>query len=119
MLVWGPQMDPQCDGAQVSEACDPTGELRPTPAKLARLELNGIAPPTLGRSRQGSPGVKSPVSAPKPTTLGPQHTSCHKRGTAAEKGGGTLGAQKGDQYLEGIRTLQYALTDYALLGFVV
>uniref|UniRef100_A0A4W5M3S4 SATB homeobox 1a n=1 Tax=Hucho hucho TaxID=62062 RepID=A0A4W5M3S4_9TELE len=78
-------MDPQqCDGGHVSEGCNTpgNGDHRPPPAKLVRLELNGGGGPSgphQGRTRQGSPGVRT--SAPKPTTPAPQPKNWHKRGS--------------------------------------
>ncbi|XP_038821761.1 DNA-binding protein SATB1-like [Salvelinus namaycush] len=78
-------MDPQqCDGGHVSEGCNTpgNGDHRPPPAKLVRLELNGGGGPSgphQGRTRQGSPGVRT--SAPKLTTPAPQPKNWHKRGS--------------------------------------
>ncbi|XP_070968633.1 LOW QUALITY PROTEIN: DNA-binding protein SATB1-like [Oncorhynchus clarkii lewisi] len=78
-------MDPQqCDGGHVSEGCNTpgNGDHRPPPAKLVRLELNGGGGPSgphQGRTRQGSPGVRT--SAPKLTTPVPQPKNWHKRGS--------------------------------------
>ncbi|XP_031651068.1 DNA-binding protein SATB1 [Oncorhynchus kisutch] len=75
-------MDPQqCD---VSEGCNTpgNGDHRPPPAKLVRLELNGGGGPSgphQGRTRQGSPGVRT--SAPKLTPPAPQPKNWHKRGS--------------------------------------
>nr|XP_029514610.1 DNA-binding protein SATB1-like [Oncorhynchus nerka]XP_029514611.1 DNA-binding protein SATB1-like [Oncorhynchus nerka] len=78
-------MDPQqCDGGHVSEGCNTpgNGDHRPPPAKLVRLELNGGGGPSgphQGRTRQGSPGVRT--SAPKLTPPAPQPKNWHKRGS--------------------------------------
>eukprot|EP00063_Salmo_salar_P059039 XP_014033874.1 PREDICTED: DNA-binding protein SATB1-like [Salmo salar] len=78
-------MDPQqCDGGHVSEGCNTpgNGDHWPPPAKLVRLELNGGGGPSgphQGRTRQGSPGVRT--SAPKLTTPAPQPKNWHNRGS--------------------------------------
>ncbi|XP_064839182.1 DNA-binding protein SATB1-like [Oncorhynchus masou masou] len=78
-------MDPQqCDGGHVSEGCHTPGnrDHRPPPAKLVCLELNGGRGPSgphQGRTRQGSPGVRT--SAPKLTPPAPQPKNWHKRGS--------------------------------------
>nr|XP_046181688.1 DNA-binding protein SATB1-like [Oncorhynchus gorbuscha] len=78
-------MDPQqCDGGHVSEGCNTpgNGDHRPPPAKLVRLELNGGGGPSgphQGRTRQGSPGVRT--LAPKLTPPAPQPKNWHKRGS--------------------------------------
>ncbi|KAM4631516.1 DNA-binding protein SATB1a [Polymixia lowei] len=74
-------MDPQCNGAKPPEGSDPVADACPPPPKLARLEQNGEGPSAQERSRQGSPGAKSPTLALKPTALRPQGKNWHKRGS--------------------------------------
>ncbi|KAM3858418.1 DNA-binding protein SATB1-like [Diretmus argenteus] len=74
-------MDPLCNGANPPEGSDPVADPRPPPAKLVRLEQDGAGPSAQERSRQGSPGAKTPNLAIKPSTPKPQGKSWHMRGS--------------------------------------
>ncbi|XP_076006054.1 DNA-binding protein SATB1a [Genypterus blacodes] len=74
-------MDPLCNGAVPAEGSDPMADPRSPPAKLARLEQNGPGPSGQDRSRQGSPGAKTPGLVHKPAALRSQGKSWHTKGS--------------------------------------
>ncbi|KAG7245075.1 hypothetical protein INR49_023641 [Caranx melampygus] len=74
-------MDALCNGAMKPEGSDPIVDPRPPPAKLARLEQNGVGPSAQERSRQGSPVAKNTSLAQRPTAVKPQGKNWHSRGS--------------------------------------
>nr|XP_020469782.1 DNA-binding protein SATB1-like [Monopterus albus] len=74
-------MDTLCNGAKKPEGSDPIVDPRPPPAKLARLEQNGLGSLAQERSRQGSPVAKNPSLAQKTNTVRPQDKNWHSRGS--------------------------------------
>ncbi|XP_051927541.1 DNA-binding protein SATB1a isoform X1 [Hippocampus zosterae] len=72
-------MDPLCHGAKKPEGADPNTDLRPPPAKIARLEQHGVGSTVQERSKQASPGTKNPsYLVQKTTTARHQHKNSHQ-----------------------------------------